>query len=92
MYRSALLYEVRKCFFGVTKIVLRQTPKTERLFSQDGTEVFGSTFWLDFVRNTGLEVLNFGAPSGLIGSSLKDQLMEGIRNCGEQAVLWPKAA
>lgn len=71
---------------------LRQTPKTERLFSLAGTGVSGSTFWLELVRNTGLEVLNSGVPSGLIGSSLKGHLMEGTRNCGEQAVHWPKAA
>lgn len=63
---------------------MRQTPKTERLFSQDGTGVHGFTFWLEFVRNTGLEVLNFGAPSGLIGSSLKGHLMEGTRLAGSR--------
>lgn len=57
--------------------LLRQTPKMERLFSQDGTGVLGSTFWLEFVRNTGLEVLNFGVPSGLIGSS-RSRPMNGL--------------
>lgn len=64
--------------------LLRQTPKMERLFSQVGTVVLGSAFWLELVRNTGLEVLNFGAPSGLIGASLKDHLMEGIRLAGSR--------
>ena len=33
--------------------VMRQTPKTERLFSQVGTVVSGSTFWLRLQRNAG---------------------------------------
>ena len=32
---------------------LRQTPKTERLFSQVGTVVPGSTLWLSLQRNAG---------------------------------------
>ena len=40
----------------------------------------------------GSQFLNPDRPSRLIGSSPEGQLMEGTRNCGEQAVHWPKAA
>ena len=40
----------------------------------------------------GPQFLNPDRPSRLIGPSPEGQLMEGTRNCGEQAVHWPKAA
>ena len=46
-------WEPQDLFTNLHYVTVRQTPKTERLFSQVGTVVPGSTLWLRLQRNAG---------------------------------------